>query len=99
MRNGTLLNGVAMRVVFLFPIPSSLTSSGQKVMLQNQTSPYIVDSIPYSMRTKHLLVAAFSMGLIIIILISNTGLAFAVVVHTPQYNSPDNRSDANTIII
>jgi len=50
------------------------------------------------MRTKHLLVAAFSMGFIIIILISNTGLAFAVVVHTPQYNPPDNRSNANTII-
>jgi hypothetical protein len=64
----------------------------------NESSSYIVDSISYSMRTKYLLVAAFRMGFIIIILISNTGLAFAVVVHTPQYNSPDNRSNANTII-
>jgi hypothetical protein len=35
------------------------------------------------MKTKHLLTATFSMGLIV--LISNTRLAFAVV-HTPQYN-------------
>ncbi|MBV9176723.1 MAG: hypothetical protein JO297_06770 [Nitrososphaeraceae archaeon] len=42
------------------------------------------------MKTKHLLVAAFSMGfiiiIIIIILISNTGIAFTVVIiHTPKY--------------
>jgi hypothetical protein len=36
------------------------------------------------MKTKHLLVATFSVGLIIV-LISKKGLAFAVV-HTPQYN-------------
>jgi hypothetical protein len=44
----------------------------------------ILDIILYNMKTKHLLTATFSMGLIV--LISNTGLAFAVM-HTPQYNA------------
>ena len=40
------------------------------------------------MKIKHLLVTAFSMVFIIIILISNTCLAFAVVIiHTPKYNA------------
>lgn len=51
----------------------------------NETSSYIVDNISYSMKTKHLFVVTFSMGFIII-LISNTGLAFADM-HTPQYNA------------
>ena len=45
----------------------------------------IVDIILYTMKTKHLLTATFGIGLIV--LISNTGLAFAVVVHTSQYNA------------
>jgi hypothetical protein len=53
----------------------------------NETSSYIVDSISYSMKTKYLLVAAFSTGFIVIIPISNTVLVFAVVIHTPQYNA------------
>ena len=42
-----MLNGTAIGVVFLFVIPSPLTSSGQKVMqldyTGNETNSYIVD--------------------------------------------------------
>jgi hypothetical protein len=37
-------------------------------------------------KTKHLLALAFSIGFIVIVLASSLGLAFAVVIHTPQYN-------------
>jgi hypothetical protein len=47
-----------------------------------ETSSSIVDIIQYNMKTKHLLVAAFSMGFIIILISnSNTGMAFAIVLY------------------
>src|SRR5919197_3396201 len=54
----------------------AMIDDDNKTKRLNETSSYVVDSISYSMKTKHLLVAAFSMGFIVIILISNTGLAF-----------------------
>ena len=84
-----MLNGIAIGVVFplLFPIPSHLTKQWQEGLqldyTADETNSYIVDIILYNMKTKHL-TGTFSMGLIV--LISNAGLAFAVIL-TPQYNT------------